>query len=143
MNGNTAANALKATPAIGRTLRDAFAEVAALLFGSATFTPRHSVVEELRCAVEPHLAVLVHKRNRCLSPEDGNIRAERWASELDDFVTRNFIQSALAANRALGTMGRGELTCLVDRLVEAEQCKAAARGAALPLTSRFDSSWAD
>lgn len=143
MNRSVATYPAYAAGGIGRTIRDALAEVASLLFASAPFQPRREIEREVLALVEPHLAVLVHKRARCLTPAEGPVRHERWAKELDDFVAHNVLVAASAANDAFSKMRRSDLSRIVDSLVEVEQRKQAAEKAALPLTSRFDSYWAD
>ncbi|MBV9990374.1 MAG: hypothetical protein JOZ72_03695 [Alphaproteobacteria bacterium] len=123
-----------ATAAVSRGIREAFGEVAALLFGSATFSPRPAVESDVHELVEPHLAILVHKRSR--------YAPERWAGELDGFVRRTFFWPEPAVTEAFGRLDRHQLATLVDRIVANEQDRQA-EAAALPQTSRFDSSWAD
>jgi hypothetical protein len=136
MTRGTALFPAYSTAAISRGIREAFGEVAALLFGSATFSPRPAVDNDVHELVEPHLAILVHKRTRYVP--------ERWAGELDGFVRRTFFWPEPAATEAFGRMDRGQLARLVDRIVaEAQERQAQAQAAALPATSRFDSSWAD
>ncbi|HWA90846.1 MAG TPA: hypothetical protein VG889_12475 [Rhizomicrobium sp.] len=136
MDRGTALLPAYGTTGIARSIREAFGEVAALLFGSATFTPRPAVDGEVLALVEPHLAILVHKRAK-FAPQ-----SERWAKELDDFVRRTFFWPEPAATETFGRMAQREIAALVDRIVAAEQERAAA-AKALPATSRFDSSWAD
>jgi hypothetical protein len=143
MDRSVASYPAYATSGIGRTIRDALAEVASLLFASAPFQPRREIEREAHALIEPHLAILVHKRARCLAPAEGPARTDRWAKELDDFVERSFFWPAPQGNEAFARIGRPELSSLVDRIVEAEQRRQAAEKAALPLTSRFDSYWAD
>jgi hypothetical protein len=134
MDRGTALFPAYATAAISRSVREAFGEVAALLFGSATFHPRPAVDEEVHALVAPHLAILVHKHAKFAS--------ERWARELDDFVRRTFLWPEPAATETFGRMDRAALAAMVDRLVVQEQARAAT-AQTLPQTSRFDSSWAD
>jgi len=117
-----------------RSMREAFGEVVALLFGSATFDPHPAVDAEVQALVAPHLAILAHKRTKFAS--------ERWARELGDFVQRTFFWPEPAATETFGRMERRELAAMVDRIVIEEQTRAAA-ASHLPQTSRFDSSWAD
>jgi hypothetical protein len=129
---------------IGRSIREALAEVATMLLGSTTFEPQRLIETDVRELVEPHLAILMHKRERFLTPDaNGAPRNERWTAELDGFVERSFFWPASAANEAHDKVGRRHLVNLVDRIVVAEQRKRAAMNASLPATSRFDSSWAD
>jgi len=135
MDRGTALFPAYSTASLARGIRAAFGEVAALLFGSATFSPRPAVDEEVLALVAPHLAILIHKRGR-LAPE-------RWTQELDAFVGRTFFWPEPAQTETYGRMDRHQLTRMVDRIVAAEQDRAAAAAAVLPATSRFDSSWAD
>lgn len=134
MDRGTAMFPAYATASLSRSVRVAFGEVAALLFGSATFSPHPSVEREVCELVTPHLAILVHKRAKFAS--------ERWAKELGDFVQRTFFWPEPAATETFGRMNRRELAAMVDRIVLAEQ-ERVATAKALPQTSRFDSSWAD
>jgi len=134
MDRGTALFSAYSTSAIAKSIREAFGEVAALLFGSATFTPRPALDDEVLALVEPHLAVLVHKRAK-LGAAD-----ERWMRELDEFVRRTFFWPEPAASEAFGCGDRRRIAETVDRIVARTQTTAAA---ALPATSRFDSSWAD
>lgn len=141
MDRTTANFPAYSAPGIARTIRDAFAEVAALLFGSATFEPRQSLELEVRELVEPQLAILVHKRTRFLTPDaNGAVRADRWTDELYGFVERSFFWPS--SNDAQRKPDRRHLVKLVDRIVAAEQEKEAQQSP-LPATSRFGSAWAD
>lgn len=124
---------------IAKSIRDAFGEVAALLFGSATFTPRPAVDDEVFALVEPHLTILIHKRAKLLSGG----APERWTRELDDFVRRTFFWPEPAATEIFGRMDRRQLAQMVERIVATEQAHGETVAATLPQTSRFGSSWAD
>ena len=134
MDRGTALFPAYATATLARSVREAFGEVAALLFGSTPFGLKPAVDREIYELVAPHLAILAHKRAKYAS--------ERWSKELGDFVQRTFFWPEPAATETFGRMDRRELAVRVDRIVLAEQERAAA-AAALPATSRFDSSWAD
>ena len=134
MDRGTAMFPAYATAQLARSLREAFGDVAALLFGSAPFSLRPAPDREVHALVAPHLAILMHKRAKFAS--------ERWNKELSDFVQRTFFWPEPAATETYGRMGRSDLAAMVDRIVIAEQERVAAT-AALPQTSRFDSSWAD
>ena len=98
----------------------------------------------MREMVEPHLAILAHKRARFLSEDiNGAVRNERWTEELDGFIEGSFFWPASASGEALDKVGRRHLVKLVDRIVADEQRKNVAANAAFPATSRFDSYWAD
>lgn len=134
MTRGTALFPAYSTAAISRGIREAFGEVAALLFGSATFSPRPAIDDDVHELVEPHLAILTHKRARYVP--------ERWNRELDDFVRRTFFWPEPAATEAFGRLDRHQIAALVDRIV-AEAQDRQAQAATMPQTSRFDSSWAD
>lgn len=132
------------SPGYVQTLSDAFVEVATMLFGSATFEPHRSFEAETREMVAPHLAILIHKRDRFLTPDvNGAVLGERWTAELNGFVERSFFWPTPLPNDAPSRMDRQHLVKLVDRIVIDEQRGTAAQGTALPQTSRFGSSWAD
>jgi hypothetical protein len=118
-----------------RSFREALAEVGSLLFGSAPFGSRAAIDAEIAVAVEPHMAILLHKRAK--------YPTERWAKEVDDFVARTFFWPEPAATDLYGRLDRREIARIVDRIVAGEQLREAARPAELPQTSRFGSSWAD
>jgi hypothetical protein len=120
---------------IVRGIRDAFAEVAELLFGSAPFGTRAGIDAEIHAAVEPHMAILLHKKAK--------YPAERWAKEIEDFVARTFFWPEPAATDTFGRLDRRQIAQVVDRIVAGERQRAALKRAELPQTSRFGSSWAD
>jgi hypothetical protein len=123
------------TSGFARGIRDAFGEVAALLFGSAPFAPHAAIDSEIYALVEPHLAILVHRHAK--------FAAERWAKEVDDFVSRTFFWPEPAATETFGRLDRRQIALMVDRIVAEERQRGAAAPAELPATSRFGSSWAD
>jgi hypothetical protein len=135
MDRGTALFPAYSTTSLARSIREAFGEVAALLFGSATFSPRPAVDQEVLALVEPHLAILSHKRAK--------FAAERWTRELDAFVSRTFFWPVPAQTETFVKMDRGQLAAMVDRIVVEEQARMAALAATLPTTSRFDSHCAD
>ena len=93
-------------------------------------------LSEVRSLVQPHLAILVHKRARAYSKEEtGAPSDERWRSELNRFADR---WAHLAANEA----ERAQLIAVLDQIVVDEQQRLAAESSAIPMTSRFDTSWA-
>jgi hypothetical protein len=114
---------------IARGIAEAFAEIVALLFGA-----RGAIDAEIRAAVEPHMAILLHKKAR--------YTPQRWTKEVEDFVARTFFWPEPAATDAFGKLGRGEIARIVDRIVAEEQQRAVSP-AALPATSSFDTSWTD
>lgn len=135
MDRGTALFPAYSTSAIARSIREAFAEVASLLFGSAPFAPQTAIDREIYGLVEPHLAILVHKHAK--------FAAERWAKEVDDFVGRTFFWPEPAATETFGRLDRREIAQMVDRIVAEERQRSAAAPMELPATSRFGSSWAD
>jgi hypothetical protein len=91
---------------------------------------------ELRALAEPHMAVLVHKRAKLVQA----LQDERWASDLVDFVGR-IVWPHLNASEHLGGRDQNCVAELLDEIVAVEQ-RAVARVVPVPLTSRFDTSWA-
>jgi hypothetical protein len=135
MDRGTALFPVYSSSGVARSIRDAFAEVAALLFGSAPFGTRAAIDAEIFVAVEPHMAILLHKKAK--------YGAERWAKEIEDFVARAFFWPEPAATDVFGRMDRRQIAQMVDRIVAEEQQRAASKPMELPQTSRFGSSWAD
>lgn len=84
----------------------------------------------------PHLAVLAHKRARLY--ESLELAGERrWQSELHAFVAR-VIVPGLA--RTPGAASADALVEIMDMIVADAQANGAKAG--VPVTSRFDTSWA-
>jgi hypothetical protein len=111
------------------------------------FTPhgRKAFETEMRELVEPSLPILIHKRAKFLrEAEDGTVRADLWAKELGDFMNRIFFWPNLGAHRAFVEKNRAYVAQLLDRFIAEEQRKSVAAQAVdgVPMTSRFDSSWA-
>jgi hypothetical protein len=124
-----------ATAGIARSLRGFLGAVAKLLFGDTTFEPNTSFEDELRSLVEPHLAILVHKRTRLLAPgQDFTARSARWVQELDAFVNRTFFWPQPAVGEAHGKVDRRHIARFVDGIVADEQVRILATPAALPAT---------
>jgi hypothetical protein len=99
---------------------------------------RGLVRDEVVTLVEPHLAVLVYKRAKIrLHDGTGTADETRWTAELCQFANR---WPHLAAN----AVERSKLVAELDRIVAAEQKRLAdaARSPSVPVTSRFDTSWA-
>ncbi|HVZ90970.1 MAG TPA: hypothetical protein VG843_04910 [Rhizomicrobium sp.] len=106
-------------------------------------TSRSRFRRDAQAAIEPHLAFLIHKRSKFLRPAPGQAaRFDRWANELDDFVRRS-VWPASVANEIRSMSGRRHLVDLIDRVVGEHQERLRAEDAGLPLTSRFNSHWAD
>jgi hypothetical protein len=119
---------------VAQGIRDAFVEVVSLLFGSAPFAPGAAIDREVEALVEPHLAILVHKRAK--------FGDERWVQEVDAFVSRTFFWPEPAATETFGKLDRRQIAQMVDRVV-AEAREREPQAAPLPATSRFGASWAD
>ena len=98
MDRGTATLPAYSTNGIARSIREAFGEVASLLFGSAPFAPQATIDLEIYGLVEPHLAILVHRHAK--------FSAERWAKEVDDFVGRTFFWPEPAATETFGRLDR-------------------------------------
>jgi len=95
--------------------------------------PLLSEVHEL---AQPHLAILVHKRAKIISGKSAHAMSEeRWAAELYRFADR---WSHLTTSES----ERGRLIEALDQVIEDEQRRLAAQSSTIPVTSRFDTSWA-
>jgi hypothetical protein len=93
-------------------------------------------LSEVRTHAQPHMAILVHKRAKASAGgEVGALAGQQWLAELDRFADR---WSHLAA----GDAERARLVALLDQIVAEEQQRLASQSAAIPVTSRFDTSWA-
>jgi hypothetical protein len=129
-----------ATIGFARNLRELLGAVTSLLLGNRAFEPAQSFENELRALVEPHLAILVHKRTKLLAPgHDFTARSARWVQELDAFVYRTFFWPQPATTEAHGRVDRRHIARFVDGIVADEQVRIMAAPEALPTTSRFDS----
>jgi hypothetical protein len=127
-----------------RNLRGLLDAVTRLWSGKTALEPGPSFDNELRALVDPHLAILVHKRAKLLAPgHDFAARSARWVQELDAFVNRTFFWPQPATTEAHGGVDRRHIARFVDGIVADEQVRIMAAPAALPTTSRFDSHWAD
>ncbi|HTT99785.1 MAG TPA: hypothetical protein VMF58_17175 [Rhizomicrobium sp.] len=126
---------------LAQVIRDAFADAIAMLFATATFEPHRSLESEVYELVEPHLAILVHKRRKYFG-EDARDH-ELWAKELDAFVGRTFFWPTPAATEAFVKCDRRKIGAMVDKIVAHAQFKQDIAEAVLPQTSRFGASWAD
>jgi hypothetical protein len=118
-----------------RHLTQVIREVWRLLRQGIEMPGEPALHDELRALVAPHLPVLVHKRIKLMQA----LQDERWTSELNDFVGR-VLWPQLAASPALGGRNANCVAELVDEIVAAEQ--RAETTVSIPLTSRFDTSWA-
>jgi hypothetical protein len=91
--------------------------------------------EELRDLAHPHMAVLMHKRAK-FGADDA-----RWHDELHYFVGQT-LWPHIAKSELLAGRNEAQVAELLDEVVAASQRREAEREAELPLTSRFDTSWA-
>lgn len=99
---------------------------------SATAQARET---ELRELAAPHLAVLVHKRCKACGPDGTNpFEDRRWPAELEQHVRRWFPDAQIQE--------RIHVAGCLDRIVAEEQKRVSSQPAAVPMTSRFDTSWA-
>lgn len=104
---------------------------------------RSRFTRDAQATIEPHLAFLMHKRGKFLHPGPGGTkRFDRWANEIDDFVRRSSWPASVAGE-IRSVSGRRHLAELIDRVVGERQGQLEAESANLPLTSRFNSHWAD
>lgn len=126
---------------LAQVIRDAFADAISMLFATATFEPRRSLESEVYEMVEPHLAILVHKRRKFVG--DDAREHELWTKELDAFVGRTFFWPTPAATEAFVKCDRRKIGKIVDQIVANEHFKQDVAEAVLPQTCRFSSSWAD
>jgi hypothetical protein len=86
--------------------------------------------------VRPYMAILVHKRARASVAEGASaLTDKRWSAELNRHAANC---NHLAANEA----ERARLIELLDQVVAEEQSRMASQAASIPVTSRFDTSWA-
>jgi hypothetical protein len=121
-------------------LRESLATVWRLLKHGIDFPPtfERSKESELRELIAPHFPILVHKRERFDTQEDG---AQRWDGELHCFVDR-VVGPLLGFGGNMTGTEHNRFKRLVDGFVTDEIERAKAKAADLPLTSRFDTSWA-
>jgi len=101
---------------------------------------RSFVAMELRELVERDLPILIHKRNKWIERED----EQRWLADLEAFVARS-LRPKLAGESLLALWNDSALMRSLDALVVREQQLVAVkvRSESLPVTSRFDSPWAN
>ncbi|HEY1836918.1 MAG TPA: hypothetical protein VGG36_04625 [Rhizomicrobium sp.] len=91
--------------------------------------------EELHELAQPYLAILMYKREK-FGAGDPN-----WTRELNEFVDSK-LWPHVASSEMLGGRNEAHVAELMDGIVAAELRRERERGAPLPLTSRFDTSWA-
>jgi hypothetical protein len=99
---------------------------------------RHPLEGELRALAGPYMPVLVHKRVK-LADESEFILGGRWLDELAEFAER--VVCYLEAE----WLDRRQIVGLLDDIIAEEQQKIAdaLRRESVPVTSRFDMSWAN
>jgi hypothetical protein len=112
------------------------ASVGQLVNPEPVSSEQRPTLAEVQAAVGPHLPILVHQRSKANGAGVGVCPDhQRWSAELNRLANR---WTHLAANDA----ERARLVELLDRVVQAEQLRQEAQSAAMPMTSRFDTSWA-
>jgi hypothetical protein len=123
---------------------EACRELARLIADSFDGAPggRYVFEGELAQLIEPHLAVLAHKRTRMYVEGDEGAM-ERWALELRCFIDCSLLP-VMGPERSYADRNRGVVAELLDRIVVREQHKPVERGKVqlLPSVTPFDSSWA-
>ena len=93
---------------------------------------------DLKELMAPHMPVLTHRRAKLLETSG----PERWSDELDAFM-RQSLWPFLGADLDYAERNRAFVTLILDVAIEREQrrdprdCEIA-----IPLVSRFDTSWA-
>ena len=132
---------VRSTNGLAQVIRDTFADAIAMLFATATFAPQRSLESEVYELVEPHLAILVHKRRKFVG--DDKREHELWSKELDAFVGRTFYWPTPATTEAFAKYDRRKIAAMVDKIVARDQFQQEVAQAILPQTSRFGASWAD
>lgn len=109
-----------------------------LVAGGLEVSPasKETLRAELCALARPHMAILVHKRSK-VSSADGTAALDdkRWVAELNRFAD---------CWGDLVTKGtdRARLMDELDQIVGEEQDRLAAKSVSIPITSRFDTSWA-
>jgi hypothetical protein len=91
--------------------------------------------EELRDLAHSHMAVLMHKRTK-FGAQDA-----RWHDELHHFVSQT-LWPHIAKSELLSGRNEAQVAELLDEVVAASQRREAEYETEIPLTSRFDTSWA-
>lgn len=121
-------------------LKENLATVWRLLKNGIDFPPtfERSKESELRELIAPYFPVLAHKRERFHTQDDG---AERWFVELHTFVDRVAGPMLGLSARTTGT-DRNRVVRMIDTFIGEEIARGKTEVAGLPVTSRFDTSWA-
>ncbi|MBI3678639.1 MAG: hypothetical protein HY243_18670 [Proteobacteria bacterium] len=122
-------------------LKENLATVWRLLKSGIDFPPtfERSKESELRELVAPHIPVLVHKRERFSVQDEQGLK--HWTVELHSFIDRVVLPLLGIRGEVTGN-DRNRLVRLIDTFVSDEVERAKAAETTLPLTSRFDTSWA-
>jgi hypothetical protein len=93
---------------------------------------------EMRELIQPHMAVLVHRRVKLLDGSDGS----SWWEELDRFMTAS-LWPLLGDERDYADRNRMFVTLMLDVAISEEQRRRATpRPDILPHVARFGSAWA-
>ncbi|MBV9542307.1 MAG: hypothetical protein JO167_13675 [Alphaproteobacteria bacterium] len=93
---------------------------------------------EMRELIQPHMAVLVHRRAKLLDGSDGS----RWSAELDAFL-RDGLMPLLGDERDYAERNRAFVSLMLDVAIAEEQRRTyEQRTTELPFARSFDASWA-
>ena len=93
---------------------------------------------QMRELIQPHMAVLVHRRIKLLDGSDG----ASWWEELDRFMDAS-LWPLLGDEREYADNNRTFVTLMLDIAISEEQGRrAAARSDLLPHVARYGSAWA-
>jgi hypothetical protein len=93
---------------------------------------------EMRDLIQPHMAVLVHRRIKLMDGSDGS----SWWEELDRFMDVS-LWPLLGDDRDYADRNRTFVMLMLDIAVSEEQCRRAKpRPDMLPQVARFGSAWA-
>lgn len=122
----------------GRHVMRELASASAFVARGLEMQDETPTIADIRALAEPHMPVLLHKRAK--AGGGGLLDAmddKRWTEELQ----RHAAQWA-GADQSRGTLAA--FVTLLDRVVAEEQTRLAevARMEPMPMTSRFDTSWA-
>jgi hypothetical protein len=91
-----------------------------------------SLTEELKMLASGHMAILMYKRAKFGADL-------RWQEELREFVAEKVCPHLAKAGVPVS---KSHVADVLDEIIATELLRESAREAALPLTSRFDTSWA-
>lgn len=100
---------------------------------------RQALETELHGLIAPHIAVLVHQREKLLAGQG----QERWSDELESFMHQR-VWPLLTADKDYAERNWTFATLIVDVAIEREQRRVPQNcSVRIPLVSRFDASWAN